>query len=54
MTFESHNPARCELVGTYAEHDEAETNVRLQRAWDGWQIAGHSQFVLTGHGSSGI
>jgi hypothetical protein len=37
MTFESHNPATGELVGTCAEHDEAETNVRLQRAWDGWQ-----------------
>jgi acyl-CoA reductase-like NAD-dependent aldehyde dehydrogenase len=37
MTFESHNPATGELVGTYPEHDEAETNVRLQRAWDGWR-----------------
>ena len=37
MTFESHNPATGELVGTYPEHDEAETNLRLQRAWDGWQ-----------------
>jgi acyl-CoA reductase-like NAD-dependent aldehyde dehydrogenase len=36
MTFQSHNPATGELVGTYPEHDEAETNVRLQRAWDGW------------------
>jgi cytochrome o ubiquinol oxidase subunit 2 len=27
MTFESHNPATGELVGTYPEHDEAETNV---------------------------
>jgi excisionase family DNA binding protein len=25
MTFESHNPATGELVGTYPEHDEAET-----------------------------
>jgi acyl-CoA reductase-like NAD-dependent aldehyde dehydrogenase len=37
MTFESHNPATDELVGNYPEHDEAETNLRLQRAWDGWQ-----------------
>jgi acyl-CoA reductase-like NAD-dependent aldehyde dehydrogenase len=37
MTFESHNPATGELIGTYPEHDEAETNVRLQRAWDGWR-----------------
>ena len=36
MTFESHNPATDELIGTYPEHDQAETNVRLQRAWDGW------------------
>jgi acyl-CoA reductase-like NAD-dependent aldehyde dehydrogenase len=35
--FHSHNPATGELVGTYTEHDEAETNVRLQRAWDGWR-----------------
>jgi hypothetical protein len=31
MTFQSHNPATGELIGTYPEHDEAETNVRLQR-----------------------
>ena len=36
MTFQSHNPATGELIGTYPEHDEAETNVRLQRAWEGW------------------
>ena len=30
MTFESHNPATGELVGTYPEHDEAETDVRFQ------------------------
>jgi acyl-CoA reductase-like NAD-dependent aldehyde dehydrogenase len=36
MTFQSHNPATDELIGTYPEHDAAETNVRLQRAWDGW------------------
>jgi hypothetical protein len=35
MTFESHNPATGELVGTYPEHDQAETNVSLQRAWGG-------------------
>jgi hypothetical protein len=35
MTFQSHNPATGELIGTYPEHDEAETNVRLQRAWEG-------------------
>jgi acyl-CoA reductase-like NAD-dependent aldehyde dehydrogenase len=36
MTFQSHNPATGELIGTYPEHDEAETNVRLQRALEGW------------------
>jgi acyl-CoA reductase-like NAD-dependent aldehyde dehydrogenase len=36
MTFQSHNPATGELIGTYPEHDEVETNVRLQRAWEGW------------------
>ena len=36
MTFQSHDPATDELIGTYPEHDAAETNVRLQRAWDGW------------------
>ena len=36
MTFQSHNPATGEFIGTYPEHDEAETNVRLQRAWEGW------------------
>ena len=36
MTFQSHSPVTGELIGTYPEHDEAETNVRLQRAWDGW------------------
>jgi len=35
MTFQSNNPATGELIGTYPEHDEAETNVRLQRAWEG-------------------
>jgi hypothetical protein len=28
MTIESHNPATGELVGTYPEYDEAETNLR--------------------------
>ena len=37
MTFQSHNPATGELIGAYPEHDEAETNVRLQRAWEGWR-----------------
>jgi acyl-CoA reductase-like NAD-dependent aldehyde dehydrogenase len=37
MSFHSHNPATGELIGTYPEHDKAETNVRLQRAWEGWQ-----------------
>jgi len=37
MAFESRNPATGELIGTYPEHDEAETNARLQRAWDGWR-----------------
>jgi hypothetical protein len=36
MTFQSHDPAASEPTGTYPEHDEAETNVRLQRAWEGW------------------
>jgi acyl-CoA reductase-like NAD-dependent aldehyde dehydrogenase len=36
MTFQSHNPATGELIGTYPEHDEAETNARFQRAWEGW------------------
>jgi acyl-CoA reductase-like NAD-dependent aldehyde dehydrogenase len=36
MPFQSNNPATGELIGTYPEHDEAETNVRLQRAWEGW------------------
>src|SRR6202040_4211291 len=37
MTFESRNPATGELLGTYPEHNKAETEVRLQRAWDGWR-----------------
>src|ERR1700732_1102592 len=35
--FESRNPATGELLGTYPEHDKAEIEVRLQRAWDGWR-----------------
>jgi isoquinoline 1-oxidoreductase subunit alpha len=27
MTFQSHNPATGELIGTFPEHDEAETNL---------------------------
>jgi hypothetical protein len=30
MTFQSHNPATGEPIGTDPEHDEAETNVRGQ------------------------
>src|ERR1700731_581988 len=37
MNFESHNPATGELIGTHPEHNKAEIEVRLQRAWDGWQ-----------------
>src|SRR5712675_1839866 len=37
MSFESRNPATGELLGTYPEHDKAEIEVRLQRAWDGWR-----------------
>ena len=37
MNFESRNPATGELLGVYQEHDKRETNVRLQRAWDGWR-----------------
>jgi succinate-semialdehyde dehydrogenase/glutarate-semialdehyde dehydrogenase/succinate-semialdehyde dehydrogenase len=37
MNFESRNPATGELLGTYPEHDKAEIEVRLQRAWDGWR-----------------
>ena len=29
MTFESHNPATGELVGTYPEHDAAETDLQV-------------------------
>ena len=37
MSFESHNPATGDLLGTYPEHDKAEIERRLQLAWDGWQ-----------------
>src|SRR6202166_2374854 len=37
MNFESRNPATGELLATYPEHNKAETEVRLQRAWDGWR-----------------
>src|SRR6202162_1188890 len=37
MNFESHNSATGELIGTYPEHNKAEIEVRVQRAWDGWR-----------------
>src|SRR5258705_3692893 len=37
MNFESRNPATGELLGVHPEHDKAEIEVRLQRAWDGWR-----------------
>jgi acyl-CoA reductase-like NAD-dependent aldehyde dehydrogenase len=37
MAFESRNPATGELIEIYPEHDKAETEVRLQRAWEGWK-----------------
>ncbi len=37
MNFESRNPATGELLGSYPEHNKAEIEVRLQRAWDGWR-----------------
>src|SRR2546427_1639884 len=37
MNFESRNPATGELLGPYPEHNKAEIEVRLQRAWDGWR-----------------
>jgi acyl-CoA reductase-like NAD-dependent aldehyde dehydrogenase len=37
MSFESHNPETGELLGTYPEHDQAEIEVRVQRAWTGYQ-----------------
>jgi acyl-CoA reductase-like NAD-dependent aldehyde dehydrogenase len=37
MPFESRNPATGEWLGVYPEHDKAEIDVRLQRAWDSWQ-----------------
>ena len=37
MSFESRNPATGELLGTYPEHNKAEIEARLQRAWDGWR-----------------
>src|SRR6476659_8299537 len=36
-SFESRNPATGKLLGTYPEHNEAEIEIRLQRAWDGWR-----------------
>src|SRR3979411_3159014 len=37
MNFESRNPTTGELLGTYPEHNKAEIEQRLQRAWDGWR-----------------
>src|ERR1700676_1593252 len=37
MNFESRNPATGELLGVHPEHDKAQIEVRLQRAWDGWR-----------------
>src|ERR1700736_1157815 len=37
MNFESRNPATGELLGVHPEHDKAEIEVRLQRAWAGWR-----------------
>jgi acyl-CoA reductase-like NAD-dependent aldehyde dehydrogenase len=37
MAFESRNPATGDLLGIYPEHDKAETEVRLQRTWEGWK-----------------
>jgi acyl-CoA reductase-like NAD-dependent aldehyde dehydrogenase len=37
MNFESRNPATGELLGVHPEHNKAEIEVRLQRAWDGWR-----------------
>jgi acyl-CoA reductase-like NAD-dependent aldehyde dehydrogenase len=37
MSFESHNPETGELLGTYPEHDQAEIEARVQRAWTGYQ-----------------
>src|SRR5260370_24290392 len=42
MNFESRNPATGELLGTYPEHNKAEIEVRLQRAWDGWRHWSHT------------
>jgi hypothetical protein len=41
MTFESHNPATGELIGTYPEHDEAETA--------GHEMAAERYDMLIGH-----
>src|ERR1700682_2267004 len=37
MNFESRNPATGELLGVHPEHDKAEIEVRLRRAWDAWR-----------------
>src|SRR6202171_3181901 len=38
MNFESRNPATGELLAVHPEHDKAEIDARLQRAWDGWRV----------------
>ena len=35
--FESRNPTTGELIASYPEHTAAETQQRLQLAWDGWK-----------------
>jgi len=37
FNFESRNPATGELIAVHREHDRAETDARLQRAWHGWR-----------------
>jgi acyl-CoA reductase-like NAD-dependent aldehyde dehydrogenase len=37
MKFELRNSVTGELLGVYREHNKAETDARLQRAWDGWR-----------------
>ena len=38
MNFESRDPATGELLAVHPEHDKAEIDARLQRAWDGWRV----------------
>jgi hypothetical protein len=39
MNFESRNPATGALLAVYLEHDKAEINTPLRRAWDGWRLS---------------